>query len=373
MTIVLRKDPVRRCLVLDAWPEADRAAWSEAITPGDIFDPGGLAAGWATGTQRKVAAAYGRWLTWLDRAALLDCCETPGGRATPESVLAYVRHLQTLNAPLTVLGRVEDLHRALKVTSPQIDWRWIARIGARLRWTVKPVKEKRPLMIPSRDLFDRGLRMMDEADAGADSDPGAAAIKYRDGLMIALLISRPLRLNNFATLKIEQHLVRRHDVYWIHISRTETKNKQPIEVPVPTELTPRLARYMAHHRVRLLDRPYGQGRGTRQTGQVLWITNSRFAMTGPALYHIIKQRIGAEFGCHLTPHLFRDCAATSIATEDPEHVHITKSILGHTTLAMSERHYNHAKSLEAAKLFQNGILALRQRRRDTSTDSRWAT
>src|SRR6516164_6674257 len=42
----------------------------------------------------------------------------------------------------------------------------------------------------------------------------------------------------------------------------------------------------------------------------------------------ISQLTRARFGHVISPHLFRDAAAASVAIEDPEHVHVTKSILG---------------------------------------------
>jgi integrase/recombinase XerD len=61
------------------------------------------------------------------------------------------------------------------------------------------------------------------------------------------------------------------------------------------------------------------------------------------------------------PSSFRDSAATSIAIEDPEPVHVTPNILGHTTLQTSERHYVHAQSLEASRRYQQRILELRRK------------
>jgi integrase len=69
-----------------------------------------------------------------------------------------------------------------------------------------------------------------------------------------------------------------------------------------------------------------------------------------AIYERLVRVTRARFGHALTPHLFRDCAATSIALADPEHVYITRSIVGHTTLETSERYYNHAQSREAMRI-----------------------
>ena len=51
----------------------------------------------------------------------------------------------------------------------------------------------------------------------------------------------------------------------------------------------------------------------------------------------------------MTPHLFRDAAATSIAIHDPEHVTNIMPVLGHSTLTTCERHYNQAQGLEAGR------------------------
>jgi hypothetical protein len=62
--------------------------------------------------------------------------------------------------------------------------------------------------------------------------------------------------------------------------------------------------------------------------------------------------------------MFRDAAATAIAIFDPEHVLIIKAILGHATIATSEKHYNMARGLEAGRRYYQTIRGLRRRRRD---------
>ncbi len=70
----------------------------------------------------------------------------------------------------------------------------------------------------------------------------------------------------------------------------------------------------------------------------------------------------------LNPHLFRDCAATSIAIEDPEHVRISASILGHASLATTEKYYNQARTLEAGRLYQKSVVTMRQEMRKLAPD-----
>jgi hypothetical protein len=75
----------------------------------------------------------------------------------------------------------------------------------------------------------------------------------------------------------------------------------------------------------------------------------------------VRRHTRAAFGTALNPHCFRDCAATFIAIVDPEHVWIVAAILGHSTLATSERHYNQARGLEASRRYHGTLAALRTR------------
>jgi site-specific recombinase XerC len=88
-------------------------------------------------------------------------------------------------------------------------------------------------------------------------------------------------------------------------------------------------------------------------------------MTEIAIYFRIMKLTQERFGEIINPHLFRDCAATSIAIEDSQHVRCVTTVLGHASLATSEKHYNQANALEASRRLQGHVLALRRRLRGT--------
>src|SRR5262249_22209575 len=122
-----------------------------------------------------------------------------------------------------------------------------------------------------------------------------------------------------------------------------------------------LERYLAVHRPLLAQRT---GRWNKLGGQkarsALWVSKDGSAMTEIAIHFRVIKLTKAKFGKALSMHLFRDCAGTSIAEAHRDHVLITKSVLGHTSLRTSERHYNHARSRQAMNLHQAGILNLRR-------------
>ncbi len=370
-----RKDPTRRCLKVEAWPESDRRAWETALRHVDILEPCGFASTWKPLTRYTVERSYGRWLTWLACNQLLDVALTPARRASRDNVARYIQDLQAVNASYTVLSRVRNLCNALQAMAPGEDWEWLRHVIRRRRRTAVSSKNKRAMIIASEELFAFGRELMDDADGPSDGTPLAKAGRFRDGLMISMLASRPIRRCNFASIEIGRHLVRQGPEYWLRFAAAETKTNSPIEIPVPTVLTPYIERYLAYYRPFLGQRA---ARGNwvcaqpRASGMTLWISSWCSAMSEGGIYCRIMKATKTRFGHAINPHLFRDCAATSIAIEDPAHVYVTQSILGHTSIKTSERHYNHAQSLEATRRHQKQILELRRQGRDRPVNARSA-
>jgi hypothetical protein len=61
----------------------------------------------------------------------------------------------------------------------------------------------------------------------------------------------------------------------------------------------------------------------------------------------------------INPHLFRDCAATTIATEDPGHIGIASRLLGHASIRTTDRHYRQANSINASRHYEAARAELR--------------
>jgi integrase/recombinase XerD len=82
---------------------------------------------------------------------------------------------------------------------------------------------------------------------------------------------------------------------------------------------------------------------------------------GPdALRSQIEVHTRRAFGRTINPHLFRDCAATSVAVHDPEHVRIASVVLGHAWASTTEKYYNQAQMLTAAREHNREIVSLRK-------------
>jgi integrase len=354
MTNMPHRDPDRLCKKLEDWPDADRKLWNAALMPGGLLEDGGARSRYSDLSNLAVVKGYGRWLTWLDRQGLLDSQVKPDQRITRCRVQDYVIALEAVNATQTLLNRLEELRAAALVIGPQRDWSWINRMASRIRTRHRPARPKCSRLIAVRELFDLGLTLM----AGADRERSAIrkAILHRDGLMIALLAARPLRMGNLLGLVLNDTLVRLGDQWLIEILAADSKTNEPIELFWPGPLIAPLETYLDSHRVVL-----GQsgGRWMRPTGGALWLSAEGSPLSHRAAYGQITTRTRDGLGRPINPHLFRDCAATSIAIDDPDHIGIVSRLLGHRAASTAERYYIHARAVEASRLMQQNIIKLR--------------
>ena len=143
----------------------------------------------------------------------------------------------------------------------------------------------------------------------------------------------------------------------IYFTEDDTKTHTVFETTVPHALTAALDRYVDRYRPYLMRRT---GRWKKPAGLALWISKDGSPMTQMALYDRIRARTKAAFGTSLNPHLFRDAAATTIAILDPARVRIAAPVLGHKTFTTTERHYRHARGLDAHRAYTDALHTLRK-------------
>ena len=73
--------------------------------------------------------------------------------------------------------------------------------------------------------------------------------------------------------------------------------------------------------------------------------------------HWTLQRLGTA----ISPHRFRDCAASTLANRAPKQVRLAAALLGHTNLATTEQYYIQADNLAAGRQYQDIVTALARR------------
>ena len=331
---------------LEPWPEKDELAWMAILRRGNPFNKPGRGGHWAPATRDLYRRSYNNWLRFLRRSGRLRVDVDPALRVTPETVAAYLTSLEGL-ADYTVLLHLSSLFAVCRAMASDGDWTWLGAVICHLRRQGPRGRPKHPRLQDSADLFEAGLAVMVEAEG--EGTPLRRAAGYRDGLMLSTLAARPLRRRNFVMIELGRHLVRVGDGWRLLFASHETKTRRPIELPWPERLNAPLERYLDRHRPVLLG---------GQASDRLWIGQRGRPMDGRAIHKRIAAITRKCFGQPINPHLFRDCFATSIAIRDPEHIRAAAILLGHSQRT-NEKHYNQAQALEAGRLYQQGILALR--------------
>ena len=354
---------IRRLPIAD-WPARDRELWNRAVEPGGLFGGAGAGAHWSAASRVKVACGYNGWLSWLAAKELLDPDMRPADRVTSERVGIYITEMRAGLAPYSVLGHVQELRDALRVMAPESNWKWLAQLCRSLKAQARPARDKLSRLKQPEELIALGERLMDEAEAATEWSARRRAIRYRDGLLIALLAYRPVRRRNLAMMRLGRHLMKVGGRWRIVFGAEETKTHVPYEAVLPAALGPRLERYLDVHRPVLL-------RGGPAAGDpgalpihpeldAVWVSEVGTQLSYVALGTRIFVRTRREFGRGLFPHMFRDCAATAVAVDNPKHIGDASLILGHAEHSTTEKHYNHARSLDASRRHAAMLATLRE-------------
>ena len=298
-----------------------------------------------------VERGYASYLHWLEMSGRLMADEAPEQRATPERIDAYRAYLDGKVEPTTIRLRLFDLSRALSVIAPRMDARFL-----RHRINAYPERgdrlAKRTRMQNWEVLLQLGLDLMEMA-ANKPSPTRRDAVIYRDGLLIAVLACRLMRLRNLTSIEMERHL-REIDARWsLLFAGNETKNHREWANSWPERLVSHLIRYLEVYRPLLLDGRYD--------GHHLWISQRPGPLTDNGIYYAITTRTKAAFGRSVDPHLFRDCAATSI--HHAANVRLARHALGHARYETTQDYYNQALCIEASDNLNEAMQKRQQRLR----------
>ena len=159
------------------------------------------------------------------------------------------------------------------------------------------------------EILSGALAFLDAVPGGTFNYEMLRACKYRDGLIVALFAARPIRLANMTEMTIGRQLLADNDRWLCRFTADEMKDDRPLAFFIPDTLCPYLETYLNVSRPLLLK----CNRHDR-----LWISTRSAPMREQAIYWNTCQLTDELFGRPINPHLFRDCAASAIASDDPE-------------------------------------------------------
>ena len=334
-------------LPVQDWPAEDRRVWNASFDEDELFSDAGRGLRLRPKTRAKYAYGYGRWLAALKAIDASALGETAARRCTRDRLVAYCELLSKNCKPSAIVSYLGDLAHALQFVAPEAD---VAQIRDLARRHLQRAPTSEPLGVPTSDrLFQLGLDLIGAGRSAAKLDMRSART-YRDGLLIVILAVAPMRRSNYIGLTLCEHLQRNGDEYSILIPAAEAKGKRELDYVLPPLLTPMIDHYLQIVRPFLL-----KGRRTDH----LWISERSRPFSSDAFYVMICKRTYAAFGRPVSPHRFREAAASTIGRYAPEQVNAARDLLGHAKLATTHRHYLRANGIQAARTFA-GIIGKRR-------------
>jgi integrase/recombinase XerD len=343
------KPRVRLHLPFDQWAVADRLLWEQATNDSDPFSEA-AGARLAERSKHQYLFAWRRFLGFVQIKDGSALALSPAERLTKERVRAFADHLAETNIPRSVAIQVDALYKAARIMLPEHDLTWLKSMKARLH-SAAPVPQAGGPAITSLQILQVGLTLMTQnAPVEGHRSTLSRAVRYRDGLMIALLAFAPLRRKNLASLEIGRHLIGDDNDRYIIIPAAETKTRAPIEFAIPELLLPYLDLYLAVVRSRLLK---------NMSCQALWVSPRGGALRYGAIGDIVSRHTLSVLGLRLTPHDTRDAAATTWALSDPSKIGMAKDLLSHLNERTMQKHYNRAKAVEATRTYAAIVRAKR--------------
>jgi len=347
----MTRDPLRCCLHVEHWPEADQIAWNQATSPGHVLaNDLGRGAVWRAVTREKVRKGYGRWLSFRMSVGDIDADTAPADRIILENVRPYVLLLQDQVASWTVWTYMVSLYLTAKAFEPERDWGWLYRITAKLKTMRQASHNKLPKLRPPEQIAAWAYERLDDLQAGSDRRP-TKALHYRDALLIAMLVNCPMRLRNLAMIRIGHHLKWTGDAYRLDFIPDEVKTDRYLSMFLPAVLTPYLDTWINDWRPVLLK---------DQGIDALWIGIRGGPIFERGIYQRICRTTKAAFGVAINPHMFRYIAVTSVVDLTPENVGITAPLLGHINPKTTEKHYMHANQIRSGRRYRDSISTLRE-------------
>ena len=338
------------------WERADRAAarlptpWQSAMRDRVVWP--NQSAGtvwWSASRVQAVADALARWHDWCAARGLdamptgttLDAYATwlvsqEGGRVSTRSASDYLARIFDGIGSIVAPG-FSSAACAYVVR----DWRERADAEG------TPTKTGAQLVTASA-LYDLGFDHMDRARR-CRTRSTRAACEFRNGVLLAVAIALPKRaralsvLENGRTLTVLDASRLRVRIPARHLKLPEAEKSGPAFEAVFTNsgLASAVLEYLRDFR------PIFDG------GALLFPSCSApgQGLSENRLGQIVGDLTEARFGVRIPIHRLRDNVATECAESLPGGARLAAPLLGHTSVATTDRHYVRAEGLKAAEAF----------------------
>jgi integrase len=160
---------------------------------------------------------------------------------------------------------------------------------------------------------------------------------FRDGLFLLIGAYAPERRRALVTISIDQ-INLRDGIIAFEASQIKTKRESPR--PLPPNVVDRIVEWM------LLWRPLAA-----RDHRCLWISKGGAASCGETMYYAVTKATSLEWvlGFPVSPHDFRDAAATLVVEEAPGRSRLATIVLDQRSEAMTRNYTEQANQIVASR------------------------
>lgn len=342
---------MRRSLPVVLWPEADRTLFDYFYYDGSVLDGRGCLSHHRAASRRTVTFAYACWLGWLALRDPSALSEAPAARVTPARLAGWAEE-RTDISPVSLASLVSAAMTPFLTSTADGNRTSTKRLIDRLqRRALRHGSQRKTGRIRSTaELWQLGVAL---ATDGAGGPPHALreARRRRDGAMIATLSLLPIRRNAFCNLELGTN-VDPYSTYRVTVDADLSKTGRVRSALPPVELISILDDYLHHVRPFLASR-------ARLPDSTLWLNDRGQRLAPNTMTGRITTATRQALGIAVSPHLFRDAAATTLTTQSPKDARAIREILGHSGFDTVDRHYNHAKMIDASRRYAGILTSLK--------------
>ena len=339
---------------ISVWPPQDQAMWNCLFAKGSPLDERGALSHLRPTGAAPLKQAYRQWVHWL------QCSDPAALEREPEERATITRLRQWCEArpdlrPMTRLFYIEGVLKVLCAFAPDADWSAQRRLVKQLKRLTGHGDRSRKAgrVLSSGVLLQAGIKHA-STHAKAKPTPLEAAMQFQMGTIVAMLALMPLRCVTFRRLELGTSVHVDGKNVEITVPGDMMKTGHPWDAKVPDAVLPLLLRYLEEYRPWLMQRH-------RKRHNFLWVTNKGDPFKTGYFGVRVALATTEATGVRVSPHLFRDAAATTLARMSPQSARLIKPVLAHSCTETAEDHYIHAGSIEAGRNHAALIRNLRKR------------
>jgi integrase/recombinase XerD len=339
---------------VSAWPIQDQAMWASLFEAGSPLDEQGALSHLRPTGANALKHAYRQWIHWLQSTDPAALDSKPEDRVTMTRLRQWCEGTAELR-PMSRLFYVNGTLEVLFAFAPNADWSAQKSLLKQLKRLAGHGDKSRKAgrVLASSVLFNAGIRHA-EAHAKAEPTRLEAAMQFQMGTIVAMLAVMPLRCTTFRRLELGTSVHVDGSSVEITVPGDMMKTGHPWDATVPDAVLPQLLRYLQEFRPWLMQRL-----GKRHN--FLWVTRKGDPFNSGYFGVRVALATTEATGVRVSPHLFRDAAATTLARMSPQSARLIKPVLAHSCTDTAEDHYIHAGSIEAGRNHAALIQNLRKR------------